>query len=140
MDIERFERLIEAYGADPKRWPAEEREAARALAHANAERCGPLLETAHELDLAMDCAPVGAPSLALRERVIEAAPRGRHRRLDASSRWLWWPGLAAACAAGVLAGVVVTDQATRGVRADTVLAANTELALAETTDGMEAVR
>lgn len=140
MDIERFERLIEAYGADPRRWPVTEREAARAFAHAHAERCGPLLEAAHELDLAMDCAPVGAPSLALRERVIGAAPRGLRPGLGAATRWLWWPGLAAACAAGVLAGVVVTDQATRGVRADTVLAANTELALADNTDGMDAVR
>jgi hypothetical protein len=142
MNIQRFEQLVEAYGADPKRWPSSEREAARALAHAQAEHCGPLLEAAHVLDQALDCAPVGAPSLALRERVIGAAPRGRASRFGlgrGGPSWLWWPsaGLAAACAAGVLFGVVVTDHATRAVRADTVLAANAELSLNEAVDPME---
>jgi hypothetical protein len=147
MNIQRFEQLVEAYGADPKRWPEGEREAARALAHAQAEHCGPLLEAAHALDQALDCAPAGAPSIALRERVIGAAPRQRAPRFglgqgvkgSGGPSWLWWPsaGLAAACAAGVLFGVVVTDHATRAARADTVLAANAELSLNEAADPME---
>ena len=62
---------------------------------------------ARQLDRLLNAAPTLAASPLLRERIILAAPRPR------AEAWRWLTGfslgagLAAACAAGVLAGLVV---------------------------------
>lgn len=71
MDMQRLEVLLDAYGADPARWPAAERAAALALLAADpAARAG--LEQARQLDRALDAlppAPAPAGDLAARIRV-----------------------------------------------------------------------
>lgn len=125
MTHERFEVLAQAYGGDIARWPVSERDAAALLVAAEPEFASIVLSEAGELDATLDLwAPV-AVSAALREAVIASAPA--HRR-----RWglnVWFlragvgAGLAAACAAGLVVGVVLSDLAQAPAPEDTVSAA-----------------
>jgi hypothetical protein len=112
MSQARFEELAEAYGGDVSRWPAEAREAAAVLMAAEPEFTGQVLARAGALDAALDSWRPAPASAALTERILAAAPRPRR------SRWPVWlspaalgAGLAAACVAGVIAGVEVSDRA-----------------------------
>lgn len=123
MDLERFEHLADAYGADLRRWPEAEREAARRLMAAD-PRAGRILGEADVLDAFLDAAPRPAPSYVLRERVIAGAAGahlGQKRRLWGPFAWMSGAGWAAAACAGVAFGMVLTSQMTAEIRADTVL-------------------
>ena len=106
MDLERFQRLVEAYGADPARWPVALRADAQGfLAQTPAgER---LVEVERALDAQLDAWRLEPPSVALRDRIVAFRPPVRAARPAWRSRRLWLSGagLAAACVAGVLAGV-----------------------------------
>jgi len=54
MDLARFGALLEAYGAEPSRWPAAERAAAEAFAVEHPNAVSPLLREARALDAALD--------------------------------------------------------------------------------------
>ena len=97
MDQTRLGELAEAYGADWRRWPEAEREAARALLATDlaAER---LLFAERQLDAALDLAPRLEVSAALRERVV-----------------------AAAVCAGLLVGEAMVVGISAGLQADSVL-------------------
>jgi hypothetical protein len=108
MTPERFESLAEAYGGDIARWPDAERDAAAELMAARPAWMQDVLARASDLDaaLAAYAAPRASPGLS--ERIAAGAPRPR-------ARWVGWllpagmgAGLAAACAAGMLAGVQMT--------------------------------
>lgn len=76
MDRERFERLLEAYGADFRRWPAPERAPAAAFAARHAVELAASLAQARALDDALDQAREShAASAALAARILSAAPR-----------------------------------------------------------------
>lgn len=74
MNLERFAALIEAYGTDPRRWPAAERLAAQSLLAASAE-AQRLVREAETFDalLAMPL-PSIEPSAALRSRIMAQLP------------------------------------------------------------------
>jgi hypothetical protein len=76
MSLADFERLLEVYGGDRTRWPAEERAAAAQLA-ARDEKARRVLAEAEALDRVLERAPL--PSLAveaaLAERIVAAAQR-----------------------------------------------------------------
>jgi hypothetical protein len=75
MDRERFLHLLEAYGGDFRRWPAETRALAAAYAAQDADAASALAE-ARALDRALDAARHGAePSAALAARILAQAPR-----------------------------------------------------------------
>jgi len=104
MTPERFETLAEAYGGDVARWPHAEREAAADWMAAHPVRARDVLARAGDLDATLDAyaSPRGAVGLA--DRIAAGAPKAR-------ARWIGWllpagmgAGLAAACAAGVMAG------------------------------------
>ncbi len=113
-DLVRLRTLFEAYGADPKRWPAEEREAATALVAGSAEARAYARE-AQILDSLLDRAPlrpdtqVDAAALAAR---ISRTPRlavstlpVTPRRREAPTAWNFafgWPNFAALAAAGLI--------------------------------------
>ena len=103
MERERFERMIEAYGADPARWPEGER--AVGLRMATRKDLADRLKSERALDAKLDAWKAEGPSLELRARLAASVPGGRSS-MGRLKRW-WWPsaGLAAACAAGVMAGV-----------------------------------
>jgi hypothetical protein len=110
MSRARFEELAEAYGGDVSRWPAEAREAAAALMAAEPGFTGEALARAGALDAALDGWRPAPASAALTERILAAAPGPRRH-------WPVWlspaalgAGLAAACAAGVVAGVQISER------------------------------
>ena len=123
MDSDRFEALAEAYGGDLRRWPQAEQAAAQAfLALDPAAQA--VMAAAGGLDAALDDWRVGAPSAALRERIIGGAPRPKRAR-PSVGLWLWLSGagFAAAAVAGVIVGIAASDAALYDVRADQVLSA-----------------
>ena len=127
MDASRFEQLASAYGADFRRWPAAEREAAVAFATEHRTESERLLFGARMIDAALDTVAAPQPTYDLRQQVIATAPPPRPRRLRANV-WFWIPsaGVAAACAAGALVGVLAMDRASATSSADTVIAANAD--------------
>jgi len=98
MDRERFTHLLEAYGADFRRWPAEERAGAAALAVEDAGAAAEL-KAAQRLDRALDLArgDVGEMS-ALSARILAQTPR--------ATPWLDRRAIAALAACAVF-GVVL---------------------------------
>jgi ferric-dicitrate binding protein FerR (iron transport regulator) len=106
MDGQRFLSIVEAYGAEPRRWPAAEREAAEAFARTDPEAAGALAEAA-ALEAVLDASVPPQPSAATRRRILEAAPRRRRSAMDLG----WWisgAGLAAAGVAGVVFGTTLS--------------------------------
>jgi len=107
MDRMRLQSLIEAYGADPARWPAGERDDARALLAQTADAAA-MRADARRLDAALDgfapTADAGAEERLL--RTLTALPR----QAPALPPLLtgFWPRaamLAAASVAGVIIGL-----------------------------------
>jgi len=96
MTRERLEAILAAYGADPKRWPAAERDAALAFARANAIDLSEAKITDALLDLAPPPAP---PSDLLMARVLRAAPKAAAASLRIAAL-----ALAACMILGVLIG------------------------------------
>lgn len=124
MNAERLEQLIEAYGASPRRWPADERAGAEQLLAERPDlRAG--LAAAADLDHWLDASPRPRPSMALHDRVLASAVQaGRVRpRVFGLSRplaWLAGAGMAAAACAGALSGMALTTHWTADARAEAV--------------------
>lgn len=100
MDRERFKHLLEAYGADFARWPAEERQAGEAYAAAHADEFAVSRADERALDALLNAhrAPdAGAPEL-LTARILAA--HKRQRAVD----WRAVAALAACAVFGVLIG------------------------------------
>ncbi|MEZ5961983.1 MAG: hypothetical protein R3C30_16400 [Hyphomonadaceae bacterium] len=75
MDRERFAELLDAYGADFRRWPAETRAGAAAFAARDAEAAA-LIAEAREFDAMLDSArELPAPTPEFVERILAFAPR-----------------------------------------------------------------
>lgn len=74
MTMDRFKAIVEAYGADERRWPLGERAAALTFSAASVEAAAVLAE-ARALDLMLDEAPLPQPSIELTSRILEQAPR-----------------------------------------------------------------
>jgi hypothetical protein len=121
MAIERLEAIVAAYGADPARWPAAERDAAVSLL-SRSEAARALIEHAAALDAALDAVPPLPPAPALRTTVLAAAPRPAPPSPFARLRdgWRALGGafgnvpatgslLAASLVLGVLAGGILAD-------------------------------
>ncbi|MGF1462049.1 MAG: hypothetical protein ACFB2Z_02585 [Maricaulaceae bacterium] len=118
LSAERALAIIEAYGGDPKRWPAAERSQLNALLAHNAQLAA-AVDAARQLDGWLDRASVTAPSDALRERVAAQAPRAPRPSVPGWVElpdWLRQPaGAIAACltlglAIGLGGGVVAFDE------------------------------
>ena len=109
ISLDRLHDVLDCYGADPGRWPAEEREAVLALLARSAEARRYRDEVA-DLDRALDMTHVEPPSTALAARVLAAAPR---RDPD---RFGWLIALAAplAAAAGLVFWLVHSAPPTPG--------------------------
>lgn len=108
MNLERFRTLAEAFGGSVTRWPLDDQDAAYALLAGAPDEAGLILAEARDLDADLDAAERLAPSHALRQRIIAAAPRPRET-FSRFRRWLTGAGvgvgLAAATAAGMVAGI-----------------------------------
>lgn len=73
LSIERFQQLVEAYGAEPRRWPTDERAAALALLVCSDE-ARHICEEARALDALLDALPGQEASPALHARILAMAP------------------------------------------------------------------
>lgn len=100
MTPERFHQIVEAYGADPRRWPQQERAAAQGWADSHRAQADAYLAEAAELDTWLAADHVAPPDAALQQRIIGSAPR---RRPAAQRRVWWWSG-AAVAGVGLLGG------------------------------------
>ncbi len=85
--LARFEGLLDAYGAEPRRWPADRRAAAEALL-ARSSDARALLAAARRLDALLDTAPAEPAPAHLIGRVLAAAPQPRPRRDGWFAGWL----------------------------------------------------
>ncbi len=120
MKAERLQALADAYGADLRRWPSDQRAFAESLLAADPSLRA-VLDEAATLDALLDAAPTTAPSAALMEQVLAAAPKPRMRGRWRQAVWYLGAGWAAAACAGVVAGVGLTSHLTADARADAVL-------------------
>jgi hypothetical protein len=123
MSHERFEALAEAYGGDLDRWPADAAASARALLAAEPGLAQVLAE-AERIDALLASSPAPSFSGVLRERVIATAPR-LAGAWKSTTRWLSGAGLAAACAAGVILGVNMSDRIVGDPASEALAAAST---------------
>lgn len=127
MTAERFLALIEAYGADARRWPDAERAAALAFAEARPDVARAALVEADAVDALLQGARTPAVSASLRGRVIASAAQAGLKARREGRRWLdrlalaLGAGWAVAACAGVAAGVMMTSHLTADAQADAVL-------------------
>ncbi|MFM0173997.1 hypothetical protein [Paraburkholderia sediminicola] len=101
MTPERFQQIVEAYGAEPRRWPQQDRAAAQAWAQSHRAEADALLAEAAGVDTWLAADKVEPPDAALLKRVLDSAPV---RQPVAPRRRLWWSG-AAVAGVGLLGGV-----------------------------------
>lgn len=114
MTPKRFRRLLDAYGADPARWPTEEAPAIQALLDSSEEARAMQREAARVDDLlgAWDGPGVSGLDAADMAALASATPHGAARPAAYSDGWritIRWPsvaGLATALAAGFVVGVL----------------------------------
>ncbi len=113
MGLDRFRELLDAYGAEPRRWPANERAMAEALLAGSADTRA-LRAKAAAIDGLLDRAPPLAPPIIDAEVLIgaiTAKPQSQivalrpARRAPAGAFWLKVASLAAAAIIGFLIGV-----------------------------------
>ena len=126
MNAERFDALAQAWGADLRRWPETERQAARAWIDADPVRAERALFDARQTDVALDASPRPDVSAALRDRVIASAATAglKARAAWPTLRKLMWiggAGWAAAACAGVVFGVNLGGQMAADTQAFSVL-------------------
>ena len=74
MDVQEFTSLLDSYGANSSRWPADQREAATVFVTANTGVSKPLLQSAQALDSALDHARAVTASDLLQRRILAKAP------------------------------------------------------------------
>jgi hypothetical protein len=107
LDLAGFERLLDAWGADLTRWPAEERHLAEVLLR-DSEAARTAQAAARRFEALLDSARVPEPALDLAARIVSALPVKQSRRRAAA-----WPfatplvpalGWAAAAALGLFVG------------------------------------
>ena len=118
MTPERLRALLDTFGADPRRWPAAERDAARALLDSGPTGWVDARADAALLDRELDVHAIAAPDAALVDRIAAAAASSARQRRTRTG-WLalpLWPragwaltGLAGAVAGAVLVSVVLVD-------------------------------
>lgn len=103
MTPERFQTIVAAYGADPRRWPDKERAAAEAWAELHPGEADAALAGSAGLDAWLAAHTVAPPDNVFIERVVATAPVRHPARQRAR---LWWQGAAFAGIglAGGLAG------------------------------------
>ncbi|WP_430421009.1 hypothetical protein [Phenylobacterium sp.] len=113
MTPKRFETLAEAFGGDVARWPEADREAAADVMAAEPAWAEIILSRAGELDAALATYSSPQAPAGLTDRIAAAAPLVPTPQ--PRPRWMGWllpigmgAGLAAACAAGVVMGAVLS--------------------------------
>ena len=106
MSLLRFNELLDAYGADPERWPLEDRVAATELL-ARSSEARALARNAAEVDDLLEAVPLNLPSsgdsATLVARIMDSLPMAQ-RVSELRFGWPNWTALAAASVAGLVIG------------------------------------
>jgi hypothetical protein len=102
MTPERFRTIVEAYGADARRWPDAERDAAREYAAQHRAEADALLAQSATLDAWLDADRLAPARAELFDRIVASAPSPRPWMFWRRPR-MRWSGFAAA---GVGVGLV----------------------------------
>jgi len=110
MTLDDLRRLLETYGANPERWPSDQRESARVLI-AGSAAAQALAAAAARLDAALDLVSAPEPSAELFSRVLADAPVNRSQR-RVVARWAMAATVPLAIAAAVLIWLLPRRQAT----------------------------
>jgi len=133
MTLERLNTILEAYGASPARWPAEERAAAEAMIAASDEARMAFAEAAR-LDAMLDRATPPPPADRLGWRLRGIGPRPEQIVVTATRPRTSWMGSLARAAAVVLAvaGGIAIGTALPGRNAD-----RSEVTVADNEIGIE---
>jgi len=114
MALDRLRAIVDAYGADPARWPPAERAAGEALL-ADSAAAQALVAEAADLDATLDAVPAPQPTAALRTAILAAAPGRAAPSLLAQLRDGWrdlfgelggWRMGGAVLAASLVLGIV----------------------------------
>jgi len=103
MNLQRFQQILDAYGANPQRWPMAERAAAQAFLQQSVDAQA-LLDEAQNIDAMLDQLPDNVASLGLTQRIIalsQAQPQNNvlwqwvQRWLlgDTPAQQIWRPAL-----------------------------------------------
>jgi len=109
MTPKRVREIVEAYGADPVRWPAAERDAALAMVRTD-EALAAFVQESRRLDLLLDqfAPPLQRANADELTRQIAAATQEMPAQRDARDpavdwrRWFAWPKLAGLAMAGLI--------------------------------------
>lgn len=122
MTAQRVFELIEAYGAEPGAWPADERDAAAALTQKFPDKFEDALKLAHMLDDAIAAEQCLEPSRDLADRILASAPQpkaGKRSILSGlasllQSKGVRWPAGAtlASLAVGIVGGYAYASTGT----------------------------
>lgn len=127
MDEARLRALADIWGADLRRWPMADADAARAWSVANPVSAERALFDARQLDAALDASPQPVVSMALRDRVIASATAAGLKVRDAWPAalkrlfWIGGVGWAAAACAGVVFGTTLGGRIAAERQTDLVL-------------------
>jgi hypothetical protein len=124
MNSEQFTRLIDTYGADPDRWPEEQRAAALALC-AGSPTAHQQWMAANRLDRLLAAARAPEPDPTREARIVAGALARLRAQAEPLLDWRWLftrsigAALAASLAAGWLVGMELSERAsTYGALAD----------------------
>lgn len=115
ITLDRLQAMLDAYGAEPDRWPAEQRAGAVALIESSDEARA-MFEEAAALDGVLDRMPVPSVSPAHMRRMRHLTMPSRRARaadvlaavgdwLKPGSRFAWQSAVAAAAVVGLVAGI-----------------------------------
>lgn len=109
IDATRMAAILAAYGADPARWPADERESARAWMAVHGDDLATALADAGALDAVLARDTRGdAPNEALKARVLQGVPGAGETVVPFRTPVRSWnAGAIAALAACAVIGVVI---------------------------------
>ncbi len=106
MNQDRFQTLADAFGGSISRWPIDLRDEAFAFMASSPDEAAMALASALELDEDLDAIERPSPSHALRQAIINAAPRPRPAR-GPIQRWLAGAGVGIGLATAAMAGIVI---------------------------------
>ncbi|AKJ68008.1 hypothetical protein PATSB16_18970 [Pandoraea thiooxydans] len=107
MTPERFQTLVETYGADERHWPRDERVDAQRWAARHRAAADEMLAAAASLDDLLAAHRVAPPDSALMRRIVAGAPK----RMLIERAQIWWSSaiFAGAGVAGALAGALIVS-------------------------------
>lgn len=108
MTPERFAHLTDAYGADLRRWPVDERAPAQALLDGGSAVAREVLDEARWLDAQLDSHHVAFTDPALARQIRQSAPRASSF-WSRYANWLSPAGLVGVGIAGVISGMLVAS-------------------------------